>query len=643
MRRSASAPVLVVLLGLPLWSCPRVSSAPQPAPDAARPVDLDVGSSPEPEDAGGGDSSSSSASSPALPSPPEPVVSYPFPAASPPLPSSVRAAVFSFGAEWDGGVAPFIGVRVGPRDARGDVPRDGTQVEIPVDRDGRPAAGVPVIRTYEKEFEVEDPAGVVAAFVEAKFAGGIVARVNGVEWFRSNVDPEGSGEEGEEAPPEDRFWVRAVQRGIYQRSFAGLDPSPLRAGSNRLAVEVHGAAEADADPLFYFDLRLDLFSSHGFVVAPYLTVSSDGAAAVAWETAAPTTGVVRFGAGGEAEQAVASVGGGCATHHEATLPPVSEDVEYGYGVVWSPCAAWASEADREERWAPAGVFRGLPPGGRPMVFFAYGDSRAYPQRHARVVQAMLREAQAGGWPAFVVNTGDLTNIGTDEAEWLGQFFRPLAPLLARVPLAPVFGNHDGQDEDWFLRFRLPGNEAWYSFRAGDAEVFVLDAYARFGPGTPQIRWLEGALEASAAPWKIVAVHLPLRSCMADARRRRTADGLASWLGPILSQRGVRLVLAGHDHLYGRAALDDGLVVVTLGGGGAPTYEAREAREGEVCVSALHFARIEVDGGRLALRVFDVEGGVIDEFELVREPGGSAIDSVRASGGGKGAGEDGGEG
>ncbi|NMC06558.1 MAG: hypothetical protein GYA24_15180 [Candidatus Lokiarchaeota archaeon] len=40
---------------------------------------------------------------------------------------------------------------------------------------------------------------------------------------------------------------------------------------------------------------------------------------------------------------------------------------------------------------------------------------------------MLREAEAGGWPAFVVNTGDLTNIGTDEAE-----YRPTVTMTASV-------------------------------------------------------------------------------------------------------------------------------------------------------------------------------------------------------------------
>ena len=563
-----------------------------------------------------------------VPTPPAPSTSplHPLPASlhsfsAPPLPLVSPFPVLAFGANWSGAPAPFVGVRVGPRHPRPAYPARGTHIEIPVDRDGRPAADAPVVHAFETRFNLDDPAAVVAAFAEARFAGGIIARINGVEWFRSNVDPDRSGPDDPAVPPpsDDPFWIRRLHGGIDQRSFPGLDPTPLRRGENTLSVELHRPADPDADPLLYLDLRLDLFPSHGFVIPPFLTVSTAGAAAVAWETSAPTTGLVRYGTGPAADLATPATPTECATRHEVVLPPLAADNPYAYGIAWSPCAPWTPDADQAERWSPAGSLRSLPPPGRPLVFFAYGDSRAYPRRHVRVVQAMLRNAETDGRPAFVVNTGDLTDTGTDETAWREQFHQPLAPLLAHVPLAPVLGNHDAQDEDWFERFALPDNEAWYSFRAGDAEIFVLDAYARFAPDTPQLRWLDETLAASTAPWKIVAVHLPLRSCMADRGRQRTADRLATWLAPLLARRGVRLVLAGHDHLYGRSVLDEGIVSLTLGGGGAPTYAARAAGDDEVCVAALHFARIELDARRLRVRVLDPDGVPLDEFELSREP------------------------
>jgi len=628
-----SSPLLLAVLLPALAACPprhpqpllpEPDTTPAPPPEADAPASdfstsLDLADAAPPETTIGPPDSST----PLHPLPPS-LRSFSVPS----LPLVSPSPVLAFGADWSGTPAPFVGVRVGPRHPRPDPPTRGTHVEIPVDRDGRPTADAPVVHTRQTRFNLDDPAAVVAAFAEARFAGGIIARINGVEWFRSNIDPERSGPADPAAspPPDDPFWIRRLHDGIYQRSFPGLDPTPLRRGENTLSVELHRPADPDADPLLYLDLRLDLFSSHGFVVPPFLTVSTTGAAAVAWQTSTPTTGLVRYGTGPDADLTAPAAPTDCNTRHEVTLPPLPADNQYAYGVAWSPCAPWSPAADRAERWSPAGSVRPLPPPGRPLVFFAYGDSRTYPQRHARVVQAMLRNAETDGPPAFVVNTGDLTDTGTDETAWREQFHQPLAPLLAHTPLAPVLGNHDGQDEDWFERFSLPHNEAWYSFRAGDAEIFILDAYARFAPNTPQLRWLDETLAASTAPWKIVALHLPLRSCMADRRRRRTADNLAAWLAPLLARHHVRLVLAGHDHLYGRSTLDERIVNLTLGGGGAPTYEPRTAADDEVCVAALHFARIELDALRLHVRVLDPDGNTLDEFQLSREPDDSGADS-----------------
>jgi hypothetical protein len=634
--------LLLAALAPAVAACPRTPAASPPPSDQR----TDTGDAAEPEapsppattpdDDGGAQPPAAppDTDSPDSPPPPAAPRRYPLDAASadPAAPTAGLAPlaptpVFPFASDWNGTPAPVIGARVGPQHPAPDPPALGSLVEVPVDRNGNVTAAAPVVRTFEKTFTVADPSTVVAAFAEARFAGGIVVRLNGQEWFRSQVDPESDGpaDPAFEDPDDGRYWLRRRQGGIYQRSFPGLDPSLLRPGDNLLAVDVHRPPAPDADPPLHFDLRLDLYTAHGLVVAPFLTASAAGAATVAWETTAPSVGRVRYGAGPDADRE-AGDGDRCAVRHEVPLPPLDPGAAFAYGLEWSPCAAWAPEADREPRWNVAGSVRGLPAPGSPFSFLAYGDSRNSPTRHAKVVAAM-QAATADAPPAFVVNTGDLTNVGTDEQEWREQFFAPLAPLLAQIPLVPVFGNHDLQDEDWFDRLALPGNEAWYSWRAGDVELFVLDTYAKFAPGADQFRWLEEALAASTAPWKILALHLPLRSCHVRRDRRETADRVAGWLAPLLAEHGVRLVLSGHDHLYGRATLDEGPTVVTLGGGGAPTYEARAPREGEVCVATLNFARVDVSPDRLRLRAFDPDGLLLDDFELTREPDEPAADGT----------------
>ena len=283
----------------------------------------------------------------------------------------------------------------------------------------------------------------------------------------------------------------------------------------------------------------------------------------------------------------------------AALPGTRQAGVIGCGVLWG---------------AGAGV---------PLTFLVYGDSRSNARRHRAVVAGMT------GWteslPAFVVSTGDLTNHGREYDGWNEQFFGPAAPLLASVPIVPVFGNHDSLDESWYAWFALPGNESWYSMRAGDVEIFVLSAYARLRRRSEQTEWLEGALAASDVPWKIVAVHQPLRTCASSRSRQEAAESMGDILTPVLEAGGVRLVLSGHDHFYGRSRDIDGFRVVTCAGGGAGLYSVRGAAADEACAKAHHFCVADVTSESLRMRAFDTDGELLDDFQMSREPAPAAGD------------------
>jgi hypothetical protein len=87
---------------------------------------------------------------------------------------------------------------------------------------------------------------------------------------------------------------------------------------------------------------------------------------------------------------------------------------------------------------------------------------------------------------------------------------------------------------------------------------------------------------------------------------------------------VDLVLQGHDHNYertrpikdGLANENEGLIYVTLAGGGSPLYFQRNNEEwSEKFLPVYHFARIEVKDLHLLMTVYDREGKVIDTLEL----------------------------
>jgi hypothetical protein len=369
-------------------------------------------------------------------------------------------------------------------------------------------------------------------------------------------------------------------------------------------------------------MRLAVHRRLGLVKAPWLQDLRPDGVTVRWETSALSVGSVRVG---EAESADRAAGGGerCATLHEAVVSGLAPGTEHSYAVDWAACPGVADAARTPGRtW---GSFRTAPEEGAPVAFVVYGDSRGNPAAHARVVAALLPAAREAG-ASFVVNTGDLTDRGDDYSDWQEQFFAPARPLLETLAFYPALGNHDHNHESWYDWFALPGNESWFSFRAGVAELFVLNAYGRLAGRSEQVEWLEEALAASVAPWRIVVVHQPTRSCMTGRDRRGAAASLREVLEPILVRGGVRLVFAGHDHLYGRSREIDGLTVVTTGGGGAPPYRAGEAEDHEACSSVRHFCLVEVGADEVRVRAIDDEGSTIDDFAIRRTAGdGGAAD------------------
>jgi hypothetical protein len=77
-----------------------------------------------------------------------------------------------------------------------------------------------------------------------------------------------------------------------------------------------------------------------------------------------------------------------------------------------------------------------------------------------------------------------------------------APLrLAGIEVLPALGNHEVQGgevrglENYFQRFCRPEARRWYSARAGNVLVVVLDGNFADGPDGRQWQWLEGGLDS----------------------------------------------------------------------------------------------------------------------------------------------------
>ena len=215
---------------------------------------------------------------------------------------------------------------------------------------------------------------------------------------------------------------------------------------------------------------------------------------------------------------------------------------------------------------------------------------------------------------LVVAVGD--NIYPNgSARYFGKHFeKPFEGLLQeRVKFYAVLGNHDVEegrkDQLNYPLFNMGGSN-YYTFSRGNGLVdfFMLDSTA-FDSG--QANWLENSLRASRAMWKIVALHHPIYS---SGKKHGSETRLRATLDPLLTRYHVQVVFAGHDHVYERTKLQQGIQHFITGAGG-------KMRRGDIDMKSPlraasydqdnSFMLIEVDENEMSFKAISEKGEVVD--------------------------------
>jgi 3',5'-cyclic AMP phosphodiesterase CpdA len=165
-------------------------------------------------------------------------------------------------------------------------------------------------------------------------------------------------------------------------------------------------------------------------------------------------------------------------------------------------------------------------------------------------------------------------------------------------------------------------ERYYSFAppedvatrlATHVEFFVLDS-TNLDRG--QIAWLDDRLSQSKADWKVVYMHHPLYT---SGRYRNTARILRWMLEPVLLEHHVDAFFSGHEHIYQRTMLENGVQYFISGGAGS-------LRTGDGAPASFiartfdrdyHFMLIEIDDEALYFQAISRSGRTIDAGTLFR--------------------------
>ena len=204
-----------------------------------------------------------------------------------------------------------------------------------------------------------------------------------------------------------------------------------------------------------------------------------------------------------------------------------------------------------------------------------------------------------------------------------KFEEPYRALLdSGVRFFASLGNHDDPRQVMYEPFNMHG-ERYYSFAppedlvtrlATRVEFFALDST---NLDRTQLEWLDSRLGASQARWKIVYMHHPLYT---SGRYRNTARIHRWMLEPILVKHGVDAFFAGHEHIYQRTALENGIQHFVSGGAGS--LRAGDGAPASYIARTFdrdyHFMLIEIDDDALYFQAISRAGRTIDAGVLYRD-------------------------
>jgi len=280
---------------------------------------------------------------------------------------------------------------------------------------------------------------------------------------------------------------------------------------------------------------------------------------------------------------------------------------------------------------------------KPFGFLLFGDSQSI---NYNTWGATLHQAyQAHPDAAFLINVGDLVDVGQDYSQW-NPWFDAGSDVIDAIPIMPVTGNHETYTPErqfsmptfFTAQLKVPANGPEgltgqaYSFDYEDVHFSILDSQeaeeSRFLPDMleRQKEWLQRDLEATQKKWKIVLLHRPLYT-------NRVSGGNESHIKmtfmPIFDQYHVDVVFNGHEHVYARSyplygdrivqSTAQGTVYVTTGRSGSKTYQDMYSTDLNAFfynpLDEPNYLSVEVGADSLTVNAFKESGVLIDTWKI----------------------------
>ncbi|MEZ4953244.1 MAG: metallophosphoesterase [Saprospiraceae bacterium] len=365
-----------------------------------------------------------------------------------------------------------------------------------------------------------------------------------------------------------------------------------------------------------------------FLVKPYLQFATQHGIYILWETTSPATTLVEYGealVNADKPNLSQTVGlEGTRLLHEVKLDNLKPATKYVYRtrsttengqIIMSEVYTFKTAVNDDDAY-----------------FFAFiGDT----QQNDRTPWAWGKIAGKvwGERPNFIINAGDLVDMGTRKTDWTEQFFSDGHIAMSRFPMYTVLGNHE-QDAHFYYDYMVnPAPEYRYTFNYGNAQFFMIDTNRDVFEGSEQYDWLEWELAQSTATWKFVVHHHPPYSSEENDHGdtyigASTFQTQARNLVPLYEAYGVDFCLFGHTHLYERTwpifnntiNQENGVVYINSGGGGGGLEDFDPARSWftQNLKNDHHYCTFAVFDKTLVFRAVDHEGRLFDTFQMQKK-------------------------
>lgn len=211
--------------------------------------------------------------------------------------------------------------------------------------------------------------------------------------------------------------------------------------------------------------------------------------------------------------------------------------------------------------------------------------------------------------------------------------------IADEKVYAALGNHDLDTDLWQPQVNFfdyfPGNRRYFSIRDGNVEFFILNSgYNTAGTmvepdgnssTSNQAQWLEAAVKASDAHWKIALFHHPPYTSSSNYTPGKT-NLRWDW-----RNLGIDLVMSGHAHNYERLVIDGMTYVVTGIGAKSLVGFASSVLTGSQVRNSSYYGAVKVidNGDELDVEAWSTSSVLIDNFQIIKKAGSKRFNLIES--------------